>query len=74
MLGNESFFTTHKFRYVFIWDVLRRIKIARASERRSSDDATTSGDEEVGASDKHPERFVLDRDSNITPLTYVINI
>ena len=26
MLGNDSFFATHKFRYVFIWDVLKRIK------------------------------------------------
>ena len=34
MLGNESFFTTHKFRFVFIWDVLQRIRIATASERR----------------------------------------
>ena len=34
MLGNDSFFTTHKFRFVFIWDVLKRTSAVRASKRR----------------------------------------
>ena len=34
MLGNDSFFTTHKFRYVFVWNVLKRTSIVRASKRR----------------------------------------
>ena len=63
MLGNESFFTTHKFRFVYIWDVLQRIRTARSSERRSNDvannsegegksndDATSSEDEDTGNS------------------------
>ena len=82
MLGNESFFTTHKFRYVFIWDVLQRIRIARSSERRSNDDANNSEDEsksdddatsseheEIGVSEKQQERIVLDGDGNVTAMT-----
>ena len=74
MLVNESFFTTHKFRYVFIWDALQRIRVARASERRCNDDASSSEDassedEEVSASYKQPERIVLDGDGNVTAMT-----
>ena len=38
MRGNEFFFITHKFRFVFIWDLLQRIRIARVLDRRSNDD------------------------------------
>ena len=70
MLGNESFFSTHKFRYVFIWDVLQRVRMARASERRSNDDdGTSSEDEEDHDSDKQAEKIVIDGDGNVTALT-----
>ena len=70
MIGNESFFTTHKFRFVFIWDVLQRVRVARASERRSNDDnGASSDDEEVHDSDMQAEKIVLDGDGNVTALT-----
>ena len=70
MLGNDSFFSSHQFRFVFIWDVLRRIRIARASERRlNEDDSDISDSEEYDATDKQAERIVLDGDGNITALT-----
>ena len=46
MLGNDSFFSTHKFRYVFIWDVLKRINIIRASERRMNEDVSDASETE----------------------------
>ena len=70
MLGNDSFFSTHKFRFVFIWDVLQRIRAARASERRlNEDDSDVSDREEHDASDKQAERIVLDGDGNVTAIT-----
>ena len=70
MLGNESFFSTHKFRFVFIWDVLQRVRVARASERRSNDDEVISSeDEEVYDSDRQGEKIALDGDGNVTALT-----
>ena len=70
MLGNDSFFATHKFRYVFIWDVLKRIRVARASERRMNEDVSDGSEsEEVDASDRQPERIILDGDGNVTALT-----
>ena len=70
MLGNESFFSTHKFRFVFIWDVLQRVRVARASERRSNDDdVISSEDEDVYDSDRQAEKIALDGDGNVTALT-----
>ena len=70
MLGNDSFFSTHKFRYVFIWDVLKRINIIRASERRMNEDVSDGSEtEEVDTLDAQPERIVLDGDGNVTALT-----
>ena len=46
MLGNDSFFTSHNFRFVFIWDVLKRVRLARASERRINESATDDSESE----------------------------
>ena len=62
MLGNEWFFSTHTFHFVFIWGVLQRVRVARASERRSNeDDETSSEDEEVDDTDKQAEKLFLCR-------------
>ena len=78
MLGNDSFFSTHEFRFVFIWDVLQRIRVARASERRVDEDdsdvnnegkSDVSDSEYPDASDRQAERIVLDGDGNVTAVT-----
>ena len=70
MLGNDSFFSTHKFRYVFIWDVLKRVREARASERRANDDnGSLSDDEDDAISDVQAENIVVDGDGNVTAMT-----
>ena len=53
MLGNDSFFTTHKFRYLFIWDVLMRTSVVRASKRRVNEHfSDPSASEKVDSSDR----------------------
>ena len=70
MIGNDSFFTTHKFRFVFIWDVLKRVKEARASERRANDDSGSSSEDEDDADvDVQAENIVVDGDGNVTAMT-----
>ena len=78
MLGNDSFFSTHEFRFVFIWDVLQRIRIARASMGRINEDDSDMNNgvntdvndrEEPDASDRQAERIVLDGDGNVTAIT-----
>ena len=78
MLGNDSFFSTHEFRFVFIWDVLQRIRIARASMGRINEDDSDINNrgntdvndcEEPDASDRQAERIVLDGDGNVTAIT-----
>eukprot|EP00495_Collosphaeridae_sp_1-RS-2012_P009006 TRINITY_DN9056_c0_g1_i1.p2 TRINITY_DN9056_c0_g1~~TRINITY_DN9056_c0_g1_i1.p2 ORF type:complete len:68 (-),score=7.56 TRINITY_DN9056_c0_g1_i1:27-230(-) len=67
MLGNDSIFSTHEFRFLFIWDVLQRIRIARASMRRVNEDdsdinnggSTDVNDcEEPDAADRQAEMIV----------------
>ena len=70
MIGNDSFFTTHKFRFVFIWDVLKRVREARASERRANDDSGSSSEDEDDAdADVQAENIVVDGDGNVTAMT-----
>ena len=70
MLGNDSFFSTHKFRFIFIWDVLKRINAVRASERRMNEDVSdASENEEIDALDAQQERIALDGNGNVTALT-----
>ena len=70
MIGNDSFFSTHTFRYVFIWDVLKRVREARASESRANDDNGSSTDDEDDAdSDVQAENIVVDGDGNVTAMT-----
>ena len=60
MLGNDSFFSTHTYRFVLICDVLQRVRVARASERRSNeDDETSSEDEEVDDTVKQRRKSFL---------------
>ena len=70
MIGNESFFTTNKFRFVFIWDVLKRVREARASERRANEDSGSSSEDEDDAdADVQAENIVVDGDGNVTAMT-----
>ena len=77
-LGMILFFSTHEFRFVFIWDVLQRIRIARASMGRINEDDSDMNNgvntdvndrEEPDASDRQAERIVLDGDGNVTAIT-----
>ena len=69
MLGNDFFFTTHKFRFVFIWDVLKRTSVVRASKRRVNEHVSDpSESEEVDSSDRQPEQIFVDGDGNVTAL------
>ena len=67
MIGNDSFFSTHTFRYVFIWDVLRRVREASVSESMANDDNGSSSDDEDDA--VQAENIVVDGDGNVTAMT-----
>ena len=74
LLGNDSFFASHKFRFIFIWDVIQRIRSVRASERRlSEDDPGTNYDEHsdnaLDSSERQSETIVLDSEGRVTALT-----
>ena len=70
MLGNDSYFTTLQFRFVFIWDALQRIRLDRVSGRRiSDDDAVFNEDEEADSMDRQPEAIALDSEGRVTALT-----
>ena len=59
-----------KFRFVFIWDVLKRVREARASERRVNDEsASSSEDEDDADGDVQAENIVVDGDGNVTAMT-----
>ena len=63
-------FQLTNFGYVLIWDILKRVKEARASESRANDDNGSSSDDEDDAiSDVQAENIVVDGDGNVTAMT-----
>ena len=70
MLGNDSFFSSHKFRFIFIWDGLRQIKLRqRLKSDMQVDELFSSDDDGSDHGDREPASIEINREGKIVTLT-----